>query len=157
MPVTALFRAVVAVTRTKRRRYLWCAWWTGAPVADPFRPPDAWNGGARSEDDAVEDAQRASGMSLSRTDGRWAGAWLRVRGGLPPFPRRAATVRAVGQRPIDPHAVLGVPVGAPVHELRARFRAQALLLHPDHGGEPAAFIALKRAYDVLSARRSRGR
>lgn len=155
--VSTLVRAVVAVTRTKRRRYLWCAWWSGAPCVDPFRPPDAWKGGARSEEEAIEEAQGAAGVSLSRTENRWAGAWVRVRAGLPPFPERAPRAASIGPKPIDPHAVLGVPVGAPIEALRTQFRAKALLLHPDHGGDAAAFIALKRAYDVLSARRRRGR
>jgi hypothetical protein len=155
--VTVLIHPVVAVTRTKRRRYLWCAWWSGAPCAEPFRAPDAWKGGARSEQDAVLEAQDVAGMSLSPTESRWAGAWLRVRDGLPPFPERASRAASVGPKPIDPHAVLGVAIGAPIDELRTQFRARALLLHPDHGGDASAFIALKRAYDTLSARRRRGR
>jgi hypothetical protein len=156
-PVTALVRAVVAVTRTKRRRYLWCAWWRDAPCADPFRPPDAWKGGAHSQEEAMDDAQAVAGMSLSPIESRWAGAWLRVRDGLPPFPERAPRVLSIGPKPIDPHAILGVPIDAPIEELRNQFRAKALLLHPDHGGDVSAFIALKRAYDTLSARRRRGR
>jgi hypothetical protein len=155
--VTALVRAVVAVTRTKRRRYLWCAWWSNAPCADPFRPPDAWKGGALSQEKALEDAQDVAGVSLSHIESRWAGAWLRVRDGLPPFPERAPRALSVGPKPIDPHALLGVAVGAPLEEIKNQFRARALLLHPDHGGEVSAFIALKRAYDTLSARRRRGR
>ena len=155
--VTALLRAVVAVTRTKRRRYLWCAWWSDAPRADPFRPPDAWKGGAHSEEEAFNDARATAAISLSLIESRWAGAWLRVRDGLPPFPERAPRVLSVGPKAIDPHAVLGIPVGAPIEEIRNQFRARALLLHPDHGGDVSAFIALKRAYDTLSARRRRGR
>ena len=155
--MTALLRAVVAVARTKRRRYLWCAWWSDAPCADPFRPPDAWKGGAHSGEEAVEAAQAVAGMSLSLIESRWAGAWLRVRAGLPPFPERAPRAPSTGPTPVDPHAVLGVPAGAPLEELRAQFRVRALLLHPDHGGDASAFIALKRAYDTLSARRRRGR
>ncbi len=75
--------------------------------------------------------------------------------GLPPFPERAPRVRSVGPKPVDPHVVLGVPIGAPIEELSNQFRARALLLHPDHGGDASAFIALKRAYDTHSARRRR--
>ncbi len=155
--MTALFRPVVAVTKTRRRRYLWCAWLRAAPCADPFRPPDAWSGGARSEEEALAEAEAAAGMPLSRIESRWAGAWLRVRDGRPPFPDRAPRPLTVGPKPVDPHAVLGVLPGAPLEEIRARFRARALVLHPDHGGDVAAFIALKRAYDTLTARRRRGR
>jgi hypothetical protein len=154
--VTALIRPVVAVTRTKRRRYLWCAWWTGPPCADPFRAPDAWKGGAHSEDEAIDDAQDAAGTPLSLTESRWAGAWLRVRDGLPPFPERSSRALAVGPKPVDPHAILGVSAGASLDELRMQFRAKAILPHPDHGGDASAFIALKRAYDTLSTRRRRG-
>lgn len=143
------------MTRTKRRRYLWCAWWSDAPCVEPFRSPDAWAGGAHSEEEAIDTAQAAAGMSLSLIEGRWAGAWLRVRDGRPPFPERAAREASVGPKPIDPHAILGVPAGAPIEALKTQFRARALLLHPDHGGDAAAFIALKRAYDTLSARRRR--
>lgn len=95
-------------------------------------------------------------MALSLTESRWAGAWLRVRDGLPPFPERPGRPPLVGPRPVDPHAILGVPVGAPLEALRASFRAKALLLHPDQGGDTASFIALKRAYDTLTRRRNRG-
>ena len=121
----SLLRAVVAVTRTKRRRYLWCAWWTGTPAADPFRPPDAWKGGSRSVEDAVAEARHAAGVELSVVESRWAGAWLRVRDGLPPFRERQVRVASVAPRSVDPHATLGVPVGAPLEELKARFRESA--------------------------------
>jgi hypothetical protein len=128
-----------------------------APCADPFRPPDAWKGGALSAEEALDDAQAVAGMALSHIESRWAGAWLRVRDGRPPFPERAPRVLSIGPKPIDPHAVLGVAAGAPIEELRRQFRARALLLHPDQGGDVSAFIALKRAYDTLTARRRRGR
>lgn len=152
---SSLLRAVVAVTRTKRRRYLWCAWWTAPPCADPFTPPDAWSGGARDLGEALAEAERAAGLSLSQIESRWAGAWLRVRDGLAPFPERAVRVASGAPKPVDPHQTLGVPAGATLEEIKAGFRTRALVLHPDHGGDPAAFIALKRAYDTLVARRRR--
>jgi len=155
--VSSLLRAVVAVTRTKRRRFLWCAWWSGAPSADPFVPPDAWSGGSRSLAEAIAEAELAAGVALSPIESRWAGAWVRVRDGLPPFPERVPRAASAALKPIDPHTTLGVPVGAPLEELKARFRASALVLHPDHGGDAAAFIAMKRAFDTLSARRHRQR
>lgn len=96
-------------------------------------------------------------MSLELIEGRWAGAWVRVRAGRPPFARRAARIEPVGPRPVDPHAVLGVPIGATLAELKAKFRERVLVLHPDQGGDAAAFMALKRAYDTLAARRRRKR
>jgi hypothetical protein len=150
-----LSRAVVAVTRTKRRRFLWCAWWTGDPCATPFRPPDAWKGGARTKNEAVEEATRVAGVSLTLIEGRWAGAWLRTRDGLPPFPDKAAPTPSSSPRPVDPHTVLGVPTGASLAVLKAAFRALAQVHHPDRRGGAEAFIALKRAYDTLALRRAR--
>ena len=60
--MSGLARAVYAIARTKRRRFLWCVWWTGEPTAKPFRPPDAWGGGAHTEEEAKRarrDAPRA--------------------------------------------------------------------------------------------------
>jgi hypothetical protein len=152
--VATLFRGVYSVTRTKRRRFLWCAWWTGTPAEAPFRPPDAWSGGARTEEEAKKLAERAAGAALRAVEGRWAGAWVRVRAGLPPFvEREVARVRS--PRPDGPHAVLGVVPGASLDELKAAFRRKALEHHPDHGGDPAAFIAVKRAYDGIVRRRAR--
>jgi hypothetical protein len=156
--VTALARGVFSITRTKRRRFLWCAWWTGEPSAEPFRPPDAWSGGARTEEEAQALAESAAGRPLQKIDGHWAGAWVRVRAGLPPFADRARrTVASKGPPPDSPHAILGVTPGAPLEELKAAFRRKALEHHPDRGGDPAAFIAVKRAYDGLVRRRTRGR
>ena len=45
--------------------------------------------------------------------------------------------------------------GASADELKAAFRRRARELHPDHGGDAAAFIALKRAYDGLVKRSAR--
>jgi hypothetical protein len=153
--LTTLFRGVCSVTRTKRRRFLWCAWWTGEPSEAPFRPPDAWSGGARTEEEARALADVAAGMPLVLVEGRWAGAWVRVRAGLPPFVDRVGgAALAASPRAVDPHTLLGVPPGASLAEVKAAFRRKALEHHPDRGGEPAAFIALKRAYDRIVRRRS---
>jgi hypothetical protein len=152
--VATLFRGVYSVTRTKRRRFLWCAWWTGEPTEEAFRPPDAWSGGARTEEEAKVLAERAAGAPLRAIEGRWAGAWVRVHAGLPPFVERPArAVRA--PRSDGPHAILGVLPGASLDELKAAFRRKALEHHPDHGGDSAAFIAVKRAYDGIVKRRAR--
>lgn len=47
--------------------------------------------------------------------------------------------------------VLDVPAGAPLHQVETAFRRRAQELHPDHGGDPAAFL------DLLAARRALGR
>ena len=153
--MTPLFRGVYSVTRTKRRRFLWCAWWSGEPSEAPFRFPDAWSGGARTKEEAAILAERAAGMPLLPIEGRWAGAWVRVRAGLPPFVDPVgATAIVASPRPIDPHTLLGVPPGAPLEEVKAAFRRKALEHHPDRGGDAAAFIAVKRAYDRIMRRRA---
>lgn len=159
--MSGLARAVYAIARTKRRRFLWCVWWTGEPTAKPFRPPDAWGGGAHTEEEARALAEKAAGMPLELIDGHWAGAWKRVRAGLPAFPSRAARpATAASQeraRPVDPYALLGVDATASLDDLKVAFRKKALEHHPDHGGEPELFMAVKRAYDAVVKRRARRR
>lgn len=97
-------------------------------------------------------------MPLEPIEGRWAGAWVRVRAGLPPFVKRAPrSVDKAKPRPVDPYAVLGVSSSASLEEVRAAFRKRALEHHPDHGGSPLAFMAVKRAYDAIVARRAKRR
>jgi hypothetical protein len=156
-PDAALFRGVVSVTRTKRRRFLWCAWWTGTPTAEPFRAPDAWSGGARTEEEARSLAERAAGGPRQPIEGRRAGAGVRARAGLPPFVQREPRPAGIEPAPEGPHLLLGVRPGASLAELKAAFRQKALEHHPDRGGDAAAFIAVKRAYDGLVRRRARRR
>jgi hypothetical protein len=155
--VTELARAVVAIAPTKRRRFLWCAWWTGMPTAEVFRPPDAWGGGATTKEAARVMAERAAGRPLELVDGPWAGAWRRVLAGLPPYPDRSARRVPSADRPVDPYVVLGVRATDPDELVKAAYWQQALAHHPDRGGTPEAFIAIKRAYDVIVRRRSRRR
>lgn len=157
--MTSLARGVYAIARTKRRRFLWCVWLSGEPVEAPFRAPDVWGGGARTEDEAKTLAEAAAGMPLQLIDGRWAGAWKRVRAGMKPFPSSNARAARVApdraSEPIDPHVLLGVTTNATLAELKLAFRAKALEHHPDRGGDAEAFMAIKRAYDTLARRRQR--
>lgn len=159
--MSTLARGVFAIARTKRRRFLWCVWWTGEPVEKPFRPPDAWGGGAHTEEEARALAEAAAKMPLTQIDGRWAGAFKRVRAGLRPFPTPAPRgARAEGEGeggPRNPYDVLGVAPDATDEEVKNAFRLRALEHHPDRGGDVAAFIALKRAYDTVMQRRARHR
>jgi hypothetical protein len=159
--MSGLSRAVYAIARTKRRRFLWCVWWTGEPTAKPFRPPDAWGGGARTEDEARVLAERAAGMPLELIDGHWAGAWKRMQAGKPPFPTRSARPTTEGARerakPVDPYVLLGVDAKASLDDVKAAFRKKALEHHPDTGGSAEAFMAIKRAYDGIVKRRARAR
>ncbi len=145
---------------------MWCVWWTGEPTAKPFRKPDAWGGGAKTEDEARVLSEAAAGMPLELIDGHWAGAWKRVLAGRPPFPARsspepragpAATEGASPKRPVDPYALLQIAATASTAEVKAAFRRKALEHHPDRGGAPESFIAIKRAYDAITKRRARKR
>jgi hypothetical protein len=53
-----------------------------------------------------------------------------------------------------PFGVLGLPPTATDHEVRSAFRRLALVHHPDHGGDAAAFAKLRWAYGecLLTAR-----
>jgi hypothetical protein len=162
--MTALSRAVYAIARTKRRRYLWCVWWTGEPTAKPFRPPDAWGGGAKTEEEAKVLAERAAGRPLELIDGHWAGAWKRIRAGRVPFPTRSqkpgaaeGVENASRARPVDPYVLLGIAQTASIEDVKAAFRKKALEHHPDRGGTAAGFMAIKRAYDAIVKRRARKR
>lgn len=162
--MSALAQGVYALTHTKRRRFLWCAWWKTSPQADPFVPPDAWGAGLRTEAEAIAEAQTAAGITLQRIEGRWAGAWVRARAGLPPFiargqqppaagaaKTRAATVNA------NPFRVLGIDADADIAAIKAAYRQLALNAHPDRGGNDAAFIAANRAYLAALQRQRRKR
>ncbi len=159
-PKNQLTRGVYAIARTKRKRFLWCAWWTGEPTAKPFRAPDAYGGGARTEDEARALAEKAAGRSLEPIDGHWAGAWKRSLAGLKPFPThaarepRATTVEKT--KPVDPFVLLGITNEASLDDVKAAFRKKALEHHPDRGGTAVAFMAIKRAYDAIVKRRLRG-
>jgi hypothetical protein len=127
---------VFALAKTKRKRFLWCAWWTGAPTARPFRPPDAWGGGAYTREAAQVLAERAAGRPLTAIDDHWAGAWKRVVAGLEPVSA-------------EPHAVLGLKSTATLAEVRLAFRKKALEHHPDQGGDTDSFLAARQAYEAI--------
>lgn len=156
---------VYSVTTTKRRRFYWCAWWTGAPARAPFCPPDAWSGGARSEDEARRQAEKAAGKPLTCAEPIWARAFIRVQAGLPPWvvrePRRPPPEapppprkRPVGMPPgSSPLTVLGLGRSATPEDIKRAFRRLALTTHPDRGGSASAFIRVKWAHDEALARR----
>jgi hypothetical protein len=149
-----LSRGVFALARTKRRRFLWCAWWSGEPTQKPFRPPDAFGGGARTREEAQEMAQKAAGRPLWPIDDHWAGAWKRSLAGLEPFPKATARAPKVS---FDPFVVLGLTSTATLDEVKRAFRKRALEHHPDQGGSTERFLVVKKAYDgILKKRRFRG-
>lgn len=50
----------------------------------------------------------------------------------------------------DPYAILGLPRSATVASIKAAYRHRARMTHPDRGGEPADFMVVVKAFDVLS-------
>jgi hypothetical protein len=155
--VTGLSRAIVSIAPTKRRRYFWAVWWTGEPVAAPFRAPDAFSGGARTPEEARLAAERFAGRSLLDAEAKWARAWARIREGRAPWPaerpRATTSTLPAAVVSLSAYEVLGVAKDATDAQLKRAFHAHALATHPDQGGNAEAFIRVKRAYDSLVARR----
>ena len=164
---------VVSITTTKRRRYLWCAWWTGEPTRTPFRKPDASSGGARTLEEARKQAERAAGQPLREIEAIWARAWVRVLSGQPPWVEKKARTRHEDPPPHDarqkrrrfipsiaepdacPFEVLGLPKTASPDDIRRAFRRLALETHPDQGGDASAFIRVTWARDEATLRAKR--
>jgi hypothetical protein len=155
----ALFAPVCAITSTRRRRFMWAAWWTGAPCRTPFRKPDAFQGGARTRAEALRAAERAAGCRLSEIDGLWARAFANLLIGQEPWPK--GTVGTDGSpRPRARAGVessiwqtLGLEPSATLAEVKRAYRQRALLTHPDRGGSDAAFRAVQAAYEAALKRR----
>jgi hypothetical protein len=170
---TGLFVASCSVTTTRRRRFMWVAWWTAAPARAPFRKPDASSGGARSHEEALAQARRAAGLPLVEIEPHWARAWARVLLGQPPW-----TVRAEGTASSGAHGrsssttamtnaakatttsiweTLGITARATADDLKRAFRQRALATHPDRGGDPEAFRQVHRAFKEAQRRIARRR
>ena len=153
--MTELTTAACSITPTRRRRFFWAAWWTGTPEHTPFRKPDAADGGARSEREALAAAERAAGRTLTLVDGYWARAWMCVQRGEPPPPETRPKKAASGPAPESAWSILGLAPGAPADAVRQAFRAKALATHPDQGGDAAEFRKVMHAFERLSSRRAR--
>ena len=157
----ALFAPVCAIAPTRRRRFLWVAWWTGAPARTPFRKPDAFEGGARTREEALRAAERAAGCSLLEIESGWARAWANVLVGKEPWPTTSSQVPA--DTPPRPRAkttnqpsvwsLLGLTAGASLEDIKRAYRMRALQAHPDRGGSDEAFRALQSAYESALKRR----
>lgn len=160
--MSELFVPQVSIAPTRRRRFLWAAWWSGAPTEAPFRKPDAFEGGARTREDAKARAEVVAGMTLNEVAPRWARAWQRVQAGSEPWPRGAhrghgatgaqAPTGTEGAEPKSIWSILGVTRDVTFEELKVAFRVRALQCHPDQGGSAAAFIQLQHAYQEAQKR-----
>jgi hypothetical protein len=170
--MSELFVAVCSIAPTRRRRFLWAAWWTGSPSREPFRKPDAFQGGSRTQEEALAEAESAAGARLVEIEPRWARAWLRVLVGQPVWIETSAEKRASAAAG-SPRAardgvptpssnaslwvILGVAPDVGPEELKRAFRKRALEAHPDRGGTAAAFRELQRAYEEAQRRIARPR
>jgi hypothetical protein len=151
-----LTTAVCSITATRRRRFFWAAWWTGAPSHTPFRKPDAADGGERTRAAALAAAERAAGRTLTPIDAYWARAFMCVQRGEPPPPLpEARPKRAAAPAADSPWTILGLPPGASADAVRRAFRAKALETHPDQGGDAAQFRLVMRAFERLTRKRAR--
>lgn len=52
----------------------------------------------------------------------------------------------------DDYAVLGLPPGATLQEVKAAYRRLAKVYHPDAGGDPEIFVKIHAAYQKLVGR-----
>lgn len=156
---SALFAPVCAIAPTRRRRFLWAAWWTAAPSRKPFRKPDAFEGGARTRAEALAAAERAAGCPLTEIESGWARAWSNILVGKEPWPTSsnahpAATAgpRAAGNA-LSIWQTLGLEPNATLTEIKRAYRLRALETHPDRGGTAEEFRKVQSAYERALARR----
>ena len=120
-------------------------------MREPFRKPDAAQGGARTLEEARAEAERAAARPLTQLDPSWARAWARVLQGDPPWssaePKRTPAPRTGAAPELSVWAVLGLSSRASVDDVKSAYRKRALSLHPDRGGDAAQFRALHGAYE----------
>ncbi|HKO47215.1 MAG TPA: J domain-containing protein [Polyangiaceae bacterium] len=157
---SALFAPVCAIAATRRRRFLWAAWWTAAPSRKPFQKPDAFAGGARTRAEAQAAAERAANCKLTEIEGSWARAWSNILIGKEPWSstRTESEHDRAPQARTTPNATsiwqtLGLESGATVLEIKRAYRARAMQTHPDRGGSAEEFRAVQSAYESALKRR----
>jgi hypothetical protein len=157
---SALFAPVCAIAPTRRRRFLWAAWWTCAPSRKPFQKPDAFAGGARTRAEAHAAAERAANCKLTEIESSWARAWSNILVGKEPWPQaQGASANAEAPRArgttnrTSLWQTLGLEPGATLAEIKQAYRARALQTHPDRGGSADAFRAVHSAYEAALKRR----
>ena len=157
---SALFAPVCAIAPTRRRRFLWAAWWTAAPSRKPFQKPDAFAGGARTRAEAQACAERAANCKLTEIESGWARAWSNILIGKEPW-LSTANARASDDAPrarVTNNAAsiwqtLGLQSSASLAEIKQAYRSRALQTHPDRGGTAEDFRALQTAYEAALKRR----
>jgi len=157
---SALFAPVCAIAPTRRRRFLWAAWWTGAPSRKPFRKPDAFEGGSRTRAEALAAADCAAGCRITEIESSWARAWSNILIGKEPWPAAsnaaphtdAPRARSAGNAS-SIWQVLGLSASATVSEIKRAYKIRALETHPDRGGTAEEFRKVQSAYERALQRR----
>ena len=105
-----------------------------------------------------------TGRTLVVTLPLWARAWNRVLRGMPPWTARDNEEAHSEEKPsakrASPNAesmwsTLGLESNATPAEIKIAFRKRALETHSDHGGDPAAFRAVKDAYERALKKRAK--
>lgn len=163
--MSSLFAPVCSITKTKRGRFFWAAWWSAPPSHVPFRKPDASDGAAKSREEALAAACARAGAPLAEIDALWAKAWMRILRGQDPWPGRASrepraprTEAPSSTNNPSIWSVLGVEPSVSPSELKAAYRKRAIETHPDQGGDPIAFQRVVAAYaEARRRQRKRGR
>lgn len=152
--MSKLFAPACSITKTKRGRFFWAAWWTTPPRHVPFQKPDAEGGAAVSREAALAAAEERAATKLVEIDALWAKAWMRVLSGQTPWPSkssrepRSATPRgeASESQPDSLWTLLGVSPQVTEAELKVAYRKKAMETHPDHGGDVDSFRRVVAAY-----------
>lgn len=148
-----LFAPACSITKTKRGRWFWAAWWTAPPAHVPFRKPDAEGGAATTREGALAAAEKRAGTKLVEIDALWAKAWMRVLRGQAPWPSKSS--REPRSRAPSSEAsaesqslwtLLGVSPNVDEADLKAAYRKKAMETHPDQGGDPETFRRVVAAY-----------
>lgn len=157
---SALFAPVCSIAPTRRRRFLWAAWWTAAPARKPFQKPDAFAGGARTRAQALAAAEHAANCKLTELESSWARAWSNILIGKEPWPstgNTSANERAPRARGMSNATsiwqTLGLEPSATLTEIKRAYRVRALETHPDRGGTAEDFRKVQSAYESALKRR----
>ena len=88
--MSSLFAPACSITKTKRGRFFWAAWFRYPPTHVPFRKPDASDGAAGTREAALAAAEERAGAALVEIDALWAKAWMRILRGRPPWPSKSS-------------------------------------------------------------------
>ena len=115
------------------------------------------------ETTALAQAEKLTGRTFADIDSAWARAVNRTLRGQSPFTETQAKVleggkveKAVKVEPASIWTTLGITPEATLKDIKAAFRAKALLTHPDQGGDAEAYQAVREAYaEALTRRRAR--